>query len=383
MRVLLVTSRRPWPPHSGDRLRALLWLEALGGHAVTLVSPPGEQPGAGDAGVVAPRHRVDARRTVSSSLAAVLSAIPRRLPLHTLLAVRDWPRAIAGAARRDGPFDVAIVLLSRLVPWLPELPARHTILDSIDSAAVGMGERARAARGPARLFWERERRASERLERQAARRFDRVVAVTREESARFGVRGSTLPVGIEPRALPPVELEESGRPVDFAFWGRLPYFANRRAVHLILDRIWPRIRQRRPGATLIVGGAEAPRWLRNRDGRDGLRVVSPIDDREALLATVRVALLPIAYGSGQSLKTLEAAAAGCAIAGTPLAFRGADELAAAAVVEDDPDRLADRAAALAEDGWMAAGRDLHALALRHHGRPEILARMRRLVEETA
>jgi hypothetical protein len=72
-------------------------------------------------------------------------------------------------------------------------------------------------------------------------------------------------------------------------------------------------------------------------------------DRESALRRIRVALLPIGFGSGQSLKTLEAAEAGCAIAGTALALRGCEELAGAAVIEDDPDRLADRALALLAD----------------------------------
>jgi hypothetical protein len=113
-----------------------------------------------------------------------------------------------------------------------------------------------------------------------------------------------------------------------------------------------------------------------------VRVASPIGDRDALLAGVRVALLPIEYGSGQSLKTLEAAAAGCAIAGTTLAFRGCEHLMPAAVVEDDPDRLADRAVELLESGGAAAaGRALRDLVERHDSRPALLARMARLVEE--
>lgn len=375
-------------------------MEALRGHAVTLVAPPAEsgegraaaaaatgEAGAEEAGADSAGGggvaRVEVPRSLPSLAAAVLAAAGRRLPLHTLLAARPWGPAIARAAAEHGPFDVAIVLLSRLVPWLGELPARRTILDSIDSAAVGMAERARAARGLARLFWLRERRAAERLEAAAARRYDAVVAVTREESARFGAKGVTLPVGID---VPPLAADGGdggdGREIDFAFWGRLPYFANRRAVRLLLDRLWPRIRARRPGATLVVGGAEAPRWLRSRDGRDGVRVASPIGDRDALLAGVRVALLPLEHGSGQSLKTLEAAAAGCAIAGTTRAFRGCEHLMAAAVVEDDPDRLADRAVELVESGRAAAaGRALRALVERHDARPALLARMARLVEE--
>lgn len=374
VRILVVTSRRPWPPHSGDRLRALLWIEALAGHEVTLVTPAGAataEPGAA--------RVVEVARPPWSLAAAAAAAVARGLPLHTLLAAGAWRQALARAAE-GGTFDVAIVLLSRLVPWLPELPARRRVLDAIDSAAAGMEERARAARGPARLFWRREARAAARLEAAAARQWDRVAVVSADEAARFGDRAAVLPVGIE---LPP-PAPAAGRRTDFVFWGRLPYFANRRALRLLLDRVWPRVRALRPAATLVVGGAEAPGWLAARDGRDGVSVVSPIADRDALLAGVRVALLPVAHGTGQSLKTLEAAAAGCAVAGTRRAFRGCAHLAAAAVVEDDPERLAERAVDLVASGaWEEAGRALRELVAAHDARPALLARMAALVEEVA
>jgi hypothetical protein len=42
---------------------------------------------------------------------------------------------------------------------------------------------------------------------------------------------------------------------------------------------------------------------------------------------IRVALMPLRYGSGQSTKVLEAAEAGCAIVGSPTALRGLGALA--------------------------------------------------------
>ncbi|MEO8382224.1 MAG: hypothetical protein ABI779_21360, partial [Acidobacteriota bacterium] len=42
MNVLVIASRFPWPPYSGDRLRTTIWLDALAPHAnVTLVAPAG------------------------------------------------------------------------------------------------------------------------------------------------------------------------------------------------------------------------------------------------------------------------------------------------------------------------------------------------------
>jgi hypothetical protein len=280
-------------------------------------------------------------RSATTFLRAAARIARERLPLHTLLGARDWHAALADIE----PFDTAIVLLTRADPWaFHAARARRWILDAIDSAAVGMDERAKASGGLARAFWRSEARKAELLERDAAARYDRVVTVTATESERFGTKGLVLPIGVAIS-----DLGGAPRTIDFGFWGRLAYFANEDAVRAIVTRLWPRIRRQRPAATLFLGGAEAPAWIRRLHGRDGITVESPMDDRETALRRIRVALLPIAFGSGQSLKTLEAAEGGCAIAGTSMAFRGCEQLTGAAIVEDDLDRLADRAAALLND----------------------------------
>jgi len=360
VRVLLITSRCPWPPYTGDRLRATLWIEALREVELVVAAPPG----CGSS--------VPVPRAPWTALRAASRIAREQLPLHTFLGARDWRAALASA----GSFDTAIVLLTRTDPWaFQAAPARRWILDAIDSAAVGMAERAGAARGPARLFWRSEARKAERLERDAAGRYDSIVTVTPVESERFGTKGVVLPIGIAVS-----ELGDAPRTIDFGYWGRLAYFANEEAVRSIVTRIWPRIRQQKPGATLFLGGAEAPSWIRALHGRDGITVESPMNEREAALRRIRVALLPVAFGSGQSLKTLEAAEAGCAIAGTALAFRGCEELAGAAVIEDDPDRLADRALALLadEDARAYSASELRNRVSTFYSRQTTLAQMARL-----
>jgi hypothetical protein len=357
VRVLLITSRCPWPSHTGDRLRATLWIEALRAADVVVAAPRG----------------CDSCLAVSRSPITMLRAAARiashRLPLHTLLGARDWHQALAN----EEPFDTAIVLLTRTDPWaFHAARAGRWILDAIDSATLGMEARASASHGASRAFWNSEARKTARLERDAADRYDAVVTVTAAESERFGAKGVALPIGIAV-----AELGNAPRTVDFGFWGRLAYFANEDAVRAIVTRLWPRIRRQRPDATLFIGGADAPAWIRRLHDRDGITVESPIVDRDAALRRIRVALLPIAYGSGQSLKTLEAAEAGCAIAGTTLAFRGCEELMSAATVEDDLDRLADRAIAMLDDD-RRAGAELRARVVRFYSRQATLDGMARL-----
>ncbi len=283
------------------------------------------------------------------------------MPATTLLAAGyAWGAAIRKAERLRGPFDVAVVLLARLDPWVfHHLEAPRKVLDAVDALGVNMTERAAAAGGLARWLWQREARRTVALERDAGRRYERVVVVTESERKAFGERAVAITHGVE--LLP---LEEGTRDIDAAFWGRLAYFANDDAVRFILDEIWPEVRALRPGATLLIGGAAARRWMRRHHGRDGVTVASPLPSREKTLRRVKVALLPVRFGSGQSNQVLEAAEAGCAVVSTPSGMRGLAELQPHVMIEQEPRALAARVAELlaAPERASRAGRELRALA---------------------
>ena len=331
VKVLIIASRHPWPPYSGDRLRTTMWIDALRGVAdVTLVTTPpstfsprsrgegGRRPDEGSSANI-----IYARRTIPN----VLTVARRHLPLHTLMAAtHDWRGAIRGT------FDAAVVILSRLDPWVGTLPANYTVLDAIDSLAHSMQEREREASSwLARRFWHHEARAMERLERDAATRYDRVLVVNAEETGWFGERAMAVPIGVPIRPYDPA----APRRYDFAFWGRLAYFANRDAAAHLANEVWPRIRAALPSATLVIAGADAPRELRHLDGRNGITVLSPASDIAQLARDTRVALFPIQFGTGQLTKVLEAAEGGCAIVATSRAMRGLDALRPHVVIADD------------------------------------------------
>lgn len=342
MRALLVSSRFPWPPYTGDRLRASVWLQALAGRAtVTLVAPPGAVP----EGLPGFTH-VQAPTSVAALFSAAARSVGQGLPATALLAAgRDWRRALVAADTVGGPFDVAVVLLARTHPWVfPHLRARRLILDAIDALGANLDERARAAGALTSWLWRFEARRTARLERAAAPRYERVLVVAEDERGAFGVNAVAAPHGVE--VLPLVDGE---RDIDVAFWGRLAYFANLDAARLLLEEVWPRVRAARAGATLLLGGTQAPGWMRDLHGREGITVLSPMEDRAGLLRRTRVAVLPLRYGTGQSNKALEAGEAGCAIVSTPAGVRALPGLEAVAAVADGPERLAAEIVALLTD----------------------------------
>jgi glycosyltransferase involved in cell wall biosynthesis len=379
LNVLVLSSRFPWPAYTGDRLRAAIWLAALQREAeVALVSPDGTVPRD------APRFRfhpapVSPLRGIARALRVAAGA-----PMHSLLAAPyDWKSAIDDARRETGTFDATVVLLSRLDVWVGDsLPDGLHVLDAIDSLRRSMEERSKESSSMTRALWRMESRRVGRAERDAAKRYDRVVVVSEEDTAELGAVAISNGVAIAP-------LSDEGLSVvgsrlsttDFAFWGRLAYFANADAASWLIREIWPAIRALRPESTLLIAGADAPASIRAAHGRDGIVVQSPVDDIAALTRSVKVALFPVRYGTGQSNKVLEAAEGGCAIVATAHAMRGLQPLAPHAFLGDDAAALARSAVAAVSDESRRASM---ANAARrtvetHYSRQETLERLAAIV----
>jgi len=372
MRALVVASRFPWPSTTGDRLRASEWVAALGGtFDVTLVSPAGDSSLA-PSGV---RH-VGAPVSSMRAAGAALRTFARGLPLQDALGGRvGWDSAFRSL--RGEQFDVVVCLLTRTLPWIDaKALAPRLVLDAVDALSRSMDERARGSSGPVRAFWAREARLTSVREELAARDADAVVVVGEAEREPFGGRASVVPVGVE--ILP---LGDAHRDLDCAFWGRLSYFANRDAAELLLRELWPAVRAELPAARLVLAGADAPASIRAAHGRDGVEVESPMTDRVTLLRRACVAVMPVRFGTGQSVKLLEGCEAGLAVAAFPAALRGVAFPEGASEVRTTPGDLARAVIAMLRDreatSRMAqSGRDW---VMREFDREKTRAMMRELV----
>jgi len=383
MNVLIVASRHPWPAYSGDRLRTTVWIEALAPHAsVSLVAPASPLE---DSTSRRDHLRVyPAKRSLLQGLRAIGRIAREKLPWQTLLAAPyQWEEAIGRAIRERGPFDATIVVLSRVEPWVQSfLPEGPRFLDAIDSLARNMHERARAASPLTRWIWRGEERRTSATERAGAGAYEHVLFVSDEEAAACGPRGVAITNGVTVRPLD----EERGRCYDFGFWGRLAYFANADAARWLVGEIWPAIRALEPSATLVLAGANAPGWLRRAAHRQpGITILSPVSDMPSLARDVRVAVLPLRYGSGESTKMLEAAEAGCAVVSTARGVRSLGALAPHAVLAEDADAIARAAVALLHDRQAGAmlRRTLRRIVVQHYSREITLDRLAALLRREA
>lgn len=344
VRILLVTPRYPWPPRTGDRLRAVQLVELLGtSHEVTLLTP--SPPAGAEAPPADPRfrHRLydpsSARERVAGGLRAMFDS---STPLQSaLFGSPDLSRVLRDLGPRH---DVLILQLARLAAHLGDAPEVPLVIDLVDSLSLNLSTRAECDRSWLAPLLRLEARRMAKTETRLVRRSRVAMVVSDRDRSHLGdlLGGAgddtdrnhgiaVVPVTVEPSR----DEDESGRPSStasrrpppgrrprLAFTGNLGYFPNRDAASRIAEEIWPRVRARHSEASLLVAGARPPGTLVRRLRAAGIDVEPEPDDLRERLALADVALAPLRCGSGLPIKILEAWATGTPVIASAFAAAG-------------------------------------------------------------
>ncbi len=246
--------------------------------------------------------------------AGVLRAGVSGRPLQNgLFGSADLAARLAELAPR---VDVVTLQLVRLAGFLPALGDVPLIVDFIDSLALNLETRAARDRpwlAPLlRLEAARLARAEERMLGRAGRG---IVVCRRDRDAMGGrlppalaARLEVVPLAFEsgPSSFWPPAPRPTPARSSVVFTGNLGYFPNLDAAFWLIEELWPRLRKARPEVSLSIAGDRPPARLLHAARRAGVEIeVSPAD-LGPVLAGATLALAPLACGSGQPLKILEA-----------------------------------------------------------------------------
>lgn len=113
--------------------------------------------------------------------------------------------------------------------------------------------------------------------------------------------------------------------------------------------VLPLVHTRVPWARLLITGANPPENVLRLAGPN-VAFIGGIPDLHAFYATIRVAVVPVRYGAGVKLKTVEALQHGVPTVSTVVGAEGLTaEVAGALVVSDEPSVLAESIALLVDD----------------------------------
>ena len=354
-RIVWFHPRQLMPPRGGGDHRTLgLVRGALAADHDVLLVQPNDQLDGGQPPSGLTTAELDVRRGVSGALTKVFSADPLRAPRVTRGSV-DRVRGMIDEFRPD------LGVVSEVMTWglaRRLMPAVPWIYDSQNvEHELFEGHRQAALRLVDRVTFTVDHRRVTRAERALLRESAATLTVS-DPDAR-GLREIApsasfvlVPSSMEP---PDVPADPVAAGAVMLFVGSLDFPPNIEAISALIHEIVPRVRERRPDASLLVIGRRPSATMRAQlDSVPWVEFLENAPSVDDAYRRARLVLMPFRSGSGTKLKLYEAMAFGMPVVATPKGIAGVDVRPDAEVlVRDDAAGIAAAAADVLEDQDLA------------------------------
>jgi len=364
VRILFLTSRLPYPPHRGDRVRTFNFLrEFASRHDVHLLSfVESDEDRAAAAGLDALCSRQLIQLGKRQSLINIATHVLSPIPYQALYYRSGRMQAAVNEALGSGRFDLVYVHLFRMAPFVTRTLAAvapgsrdvKAVLDLTDSVASELELSIRHRPVAARLPYVWECRKIRALESRVLPVFEEAWVIS--EADRRDVLASSrdarirvVPNGVDERLFELKPARSDSRTVVFV--GNLSVPHNIDAVEFLVRDVMPRLRNRVPDARLRVVGKGVGEGMREICGAaDWCTLTGFVPDLRDAYRGATVFAAPLRFAAGVQNKMLEAMAAGVPVVTTPVGNRGLQaEPGRQIVVAGDADRFARELGDLLED----------------------------------
>ena len=336
MNVVLIDGDVSYPPTSGKRLRTLNLMSQLAPrHRITYIAR-----GQGDVAqnreasayleargvevkiVDDPIPRKKGLFFYARLAANLLSPLPYSLATHQSAKVRQ---AVIEHASRNKVDLYQLEWLGCLNSLPIPYPGSVLVAPNVESRI--WQRYAEAENNPLKRLYIREQlRKFLRFERQAFASVREVVAVSAEDAtlAREWLGAPRVAVvdnGVDVEYFRGVRPRAGSRSI--LYLGALDWRPNLDALGLLLDVIFPAVRDRLDDARLVIVGRSPPDSLRRRlAGVKGAELHADVPDVRPFLEASAVMAVPLRIGGGSRLKILEALAAGLPVVSTKVGAEG-------------------------------------------------------------
>lgn len=322
MRILFLTSRLPYPPDRGDRLRTFQFLcDFAQEHEVTLISFVASEQEAAQAAklekccvkiqlVPLPRRR---------SAINVVTNIWRDMPLQALYyRSAEMDRAVH-RLMLGSRFDLAYVHLFRMAPYLIDKPDIYRVVDFTDMISLEI--EASLAYLPAhwRAVYSLELPRLQRFERQLMSRVDEAWLISRRDAQLLKNGPDQARIGIVPNSVDErlfAVNNSHAHAMRLIFVGNLEVKHNIDALIYFVEEILPIVRRTVPECILQIVGAGDPGSIGRLANKPGVTLSGYVPDLAEAYAGSTVSVAPLRFSAGIQNKVIEAMAAGVPVVTT-------------------------------------------------------------------
>lgn len=372
-RVVVLTGAVPFDdvPHAGGRYLARL-LDHLGAHGpVTVVaaSTPASRDAAGRPGAPPDLLLVGGApgRTARDRVLGRLVALGERwwrpvdpgMPPLALVADLLTGGPAARAVRDADVVDLQWSEQARLVRLVRRLAPDAHVVATFHDVQSQLFAREPSSTPAGRLAWRARAARARAHERRALRSLDAVVVFSDKDARLLGspATAHVVPPPLAPAV--PVRHPADTDPAQPAVLlvGHLARPENGDGARWLLERVWPTVVARVPGARLrLVGAGAGPDLTAAVAARVDVTLAGFVPDLDAEYAAATCCVVPVHTGAGVKFKTVEALVHGVPVVSTPVGAEGIGQPPWFAGLTADPDAFANAVVAVLDDPHTALAR---------------------------
>ena len=388
--ILLLTPQLPYPPHQGTSLRNFHMLKALAQVAdVTLLS----MAEGGDVVDLSPLEQYcrvlppipSPTRTLGTRMGQLITSSLPDMGLR--LGSELFASALEGALGSE-QFSAIQVEGIELASYIRQVKSSNPLIKIVldcHNAETELQRRARAVdwsspdRWPAAIYSSIQTSKLTSFESWALGQSDAILAVSGTDRTHL-LR--LLPTGSPAITVVPNSIDVAGYDLgssppsastsfDLVFTGKMDYRPNVDGVLWFAEKVWPALRNARPGITWAIVGQKPHARLDALHGKEGITITGFVPQIQPYLAGTSIYIVPLRIGSGTRLKILEAMAGGLPIISSTIGAEGLHiQSQEEMILADSPDEWVENILDLLGDPERRAemGAAAHRFAMRYDWR---------------
>ncbi|MGH7287498.1 MAG: glycosyltransferase [Myxococcota bacterium] len=360
MRLLVLSSRPPWPPTRADQMtveRMLRFLAARGVEvdlACFVENEAEDRALRSELGTVCRRIATVKLPRWRSYVRTALS-LPGRDPMQVAYyRSPEMTRLVAERASRER-YDLVYAHLIRMAEYARGLPLPKVIGLQI-SQALNLERMVEHARDPARRFFYRVETGKVRpYEAALCRDFDRVFLVGARDVEELAKTAPVTNAIVQPHGqdVPPLaRVREAKRePLSIVMSGVMATYTNVDAAGWFAREIFPLVERELPEASFWIVGRQPQREVKALARPPRVVVTGEVPDVYDWLCRAEVGVAPLRIGAGMQNKLVQAMASELPVVATHLANEGIRATPEAhLLLRDEPRAFADAVIGLLRDG---------------------------------
>lgn len=392
-----MTSRFPYPPVRGDKVRTYNFLRALATrHEVDLISFVGSEESLSNVSALSSLCSVE---TVAMSRARSLVnlglGLLSRLPYQVIYYRSGEMHAKVRGALTGGHYDLVYTHLFRMAPFVLDGAGRpmrgagnaRVVVDLTDAISSELRLSLPRRKLHLKLPYRWEASKVRAYEAAVAPLFDEAWVISEADGTEIrrlapGARVAVVPNGVD-ESLFSIEPTRSKRPV-ILFVGNLAIPHNVDALELLAREILPRVREALPDVSARVVGHSAGPDIQSLARACGLDLIGYVPALEDAYRGAAVFAAPLRFAAGVQNKILEAMASGLPVVTTSLGNQGLGaEDDREIFVRDDPAAFAETLIQVLKDGELgsAVGERARSFVRKNYRWDRVVERAEQLVVE--